>query len=366
MHLGGAVLEQAHARGAGVVEAFRVGEVLEADREADAALHAFAARRVPGAAGQADRRARQLLRLGLAQSRAAADDLGHRQRARDPLSRRQRAAGVERVQQAQLHGIDLERLRELVHLRLGGEAGLDGAEPAHRAARRIVREDARRLDQRVRNRIRAARERRRVRGHRGRARRVRAAVEQDLHAHADEPAVPRRAVLGANARRVPVHVTRERLLPVVDHLHGAARVQREQRRVDLDRQVLAAAERAADAGEVDPHLLLGQAEARRDLLAVDVQPLRGDVDVDAALGVRDGEPRLRSEERLILAAELVLAFDDDVALRVGVAVDDPHRAHDVRARVVQVVVERVRLAVRDAAAPTRWPAPDRRSGGSGS
>ena len=32
--------------------------------------------------------------------------------------------------------------------------------------------------------------------------------------------------------------------------------------------------------------------------------------------------------------------------RVGIAVHDPHRAHDVRARVVQVVVARVRLAVR--------------------
>ena len=60
--------------------------------------------------------------------------------------------------------------------------------------------------------------------------------------------------------------------------------------MDLDRQVLTASERAADAGEVDPNLLLGQAETRRNLLAVDVQPLRGDVDVDAALAVRDGEP----------------------------------------------------------------------------
>ena len=38
VHLGGAVLEEADARGAGVVEAFRVRDVLEADREADAAL----------------------------------------------------------------------------------------------------------------------------------------------------------------------------------------------------------------------------------------------------------------------------------------------------------------------------------------
>ena len=64
-------------------------------------------------------------------------------------------------------------------------------------------------------------------------------------------------------------------------------MQREHRRVDLHREVLAAAERAADAGEVDPHLLGLEAQTRRDLVAVDVEPLRRDVDVDAALAVRD-------------------------------------------------------------------------------
>ena len=94
---------------------------------------------------------------------------------------------------------------------------------------------------------------------------------------------------------------------------GAARVQREQRAVHLHREVLAAAERAADAGQVDAHLLGRQAEAGRDLVAVDVQPLRGDVDVDAALAVGHGEARLRAEERLILDADLVLAAHDDLA-----------------------------------------------------
>ena len=84
--------------------------------------------------------------------------------------------------------------------------------------------------------------------------------------------------------------------------------------MDLHREVLAAAERAADAGEVDPHLLERQPEAGRDLAAVDVQPLRRDVDVDAALAVGHREPGLGAEERLVLAAELVDAGDGDVAL----------------------------------------------------
>jgi hypothetical protein len=40
--------------------------------------------------------------------------------------------------------------------------------------------------------------------------------------------------------------------------------------VDLDREVLAAPEGAADPGEVEPHLLGREVEAGRDLVAVDV------------------------------------------------------------------------------------------------
>ena len=168
--------------------------------------------------------------------------------------------------------------------------------------------------------------------------RVRAAVEQDPHAHADELPVAVGAVLGPDLRRVPVHVADERLLAVVDHLHGPARVQREQRAVDLHREVLAPAERAADAGEVDAHALGLEAEARRDLVAVDVQPLRRDVDVDAALAVGDREPGLGAEERLVLDPELVDARDGHVAARVRVAVPDHEVSDDVRARVVEVAV----------------------------
>ena len=86
-------------------------------------------------------------------------------------------------------------------------------------------------------------------------------------------------------------VAGERLLAVVDDLHRPVGVEREQRGVDLHREVLAAAEGAADAGEVDPHLLGREAEAGRDLVAVDVEPLRRDVDVDAALAVGDRDAR---------------------------------------------------------------------------
>ena len=131
-----------------------------------------------------------------------------------------------------------------------------------------------------------------------------------------------------------VDVPEERLLAPVHELDGPIGVQREQAGVDLHREILARPERAADAGERDAHLLGLEVEAHGELVAVDVQPLRRDVEVDAALAVGHGEPRLGAEERLILHADLVLALDDHVGLaQLGVAVADRHVAQQVAARV---------------------------------
>ena len=71
---------------------------------------------------------------------------------------------------------------------------------------------------------------------------------------------------------------------------------------------------------MDPHLLGLEAEAGRHLVAVDVQPLRRDVDVDAALAVGDRDARLRAEEGLVLGGGLVDPAHRHVALDVRVAV----------------------------------------------
>jgi hypothetical protein len=145
-------------------------------------------------------------------------------------------------------------------------------------------------------------------------------------------------VLAPDPRRVPVDVPDERLVAAVDDLHGPVGVQGQHRRVDLHRQVLTAAERPADAREVEAHLLGLQVEARRHLVAVDVEPLRGHVDVDATLAVGDGEARFGPQERLVLHPDLVEAADGDIALRVGVAVPDHEVADDVRTVVLAVAV----------------------------
>ena len=82
----------------------------------------------------------------------------------------------------------------------------------------------------------------------------------------------------------------------------------------------------------------GEVEARRHLRPVDVQPLRRDVDVDASLAVRDREPGLGAEERLVLDADLVDPLDRHVARGVGIAVADDDVPHDVRPVVLAVAV----------------------------
>ena len=141
MQLGAPVRAQADARRGVVVVALGVAEVLEPDREADAPPDALAARRVAGAAGEADRVAWQPLGLRNGNRGGPADDLGDGQRAADALTGGKHVSWPERVQQAQLHTVDVERRGELVHLRLCREAGLDGAEAAHCTAGRIVRVD---------------------------------------------------------------------------------------------------------------------------------------------------------------------------------------------------------------------------------
>ncbi len=133
-------------------------------------------------------------------------------------------------------------------------------------------------------------------------------------------------------------VAGEGLLAAVDHLHGAVRVQREQGRVDLHRDVLTAAERAADPAEMNAHALERQPEARRDLGPIDVQPLRCDMDVDPALPIRDGEPGLGPEERLVLDPRLVDPLDGDLAGSRRIAVADDERPHDVRTWILGVAV----------------------------
>ena len=263
----------------------------------------------------------------------SSEELRYRDGAVDGLAGDHLVAGFEGVPDPELDRIHPQRRGELVHLRLVRVAVLDRAEPAHRPAGRVVGVHDQAVDRGVRTSIRPDREAGRVRDHGGRARGVRAAVEHDARLDVDQGPVTVRPVLVGEVAGVAVHVADEGLGPRVRDLHGPTRLQREHARVRLHRQVLARAEGAADAGHRQSHLLLWQPEDVRQLLLVDVQPLGRDVQVHASLAIRDREPRLGPERRLVLHADLVLTGDDDVGPRGLVAVADLHVAEQVAARV---------------------------------
>ena len=242
-----------------------------------------------------------------------------------------------RVADPQLDRVHAQCLGQPVHLRLVAEACLHRPEPAHRPAGRVVGVHHLPVELHVVALVRPDGEAGGVAHDRRRAGGVGAAVEEDRGADEDQRPVPGRAVLEVHPRRVAVDVAVERLLAGVDHLHRPVRPQRQQAGVDLHRDVLAGAERAADAGERQAHLLLRQAEAGRDLPPVDVQPLRGDVEVDPAVLGRHGQPGLRPEEGLVLHPDLVVAGDDHVGRGVGVAAADPDASQHVAAAGVVVL-----------------------------
>ena len=216
----------------GVVEPLREADVLEADGEADAAAHALAARRVARAARQPDRVARQLLRLGRRERRAQrriTSATGSEPVITWPVG--SVSPGASAFSSRSSTGIDVERRRELVHLRLVREA-----RPGRRRTRASPRTagcSCRRTCPRRGRCRRGTGPRRSSRRSRSpppssrRTRRRRAGSRARTH---DEPPLARGAVLGPDLRRVPVDVAGERLLAVVDHLHGPAGVEREHAR----------------------------------------------------------------------------------------------------------------------------------------
>ena len=126
-------------------------------------------------------------------------------------------------------------------------------------------------------------------------------------------------MLVVQRRWVAVDVAEEGLLAVVDHLHGAFRLEGEHAGVDLHAEVLATAERAADAGECEPHLIRRKSQALCYLILVYVQPLGRDVKIHAAFTIRDGHPRFGTQESLVLHPDPVISTHHHVGGRIGVA-----------------------------------------------
>ena len=126
-----------------------------------------------------------------------------------------------------------------------------------------------------------------------------------------------------------MHVTDERLGPRVGDLDRAACLEGQHARVGLHREVFSRTECTSDPGHGKANFLGREPEDAGQLFLVDVQPLRRDVQVDPALPVRDRQARLRTERRLVLHPDLVLALHNDVGSGVCFAVPDLDPPRDV-------------------------------------
>ena len=210
-----------------------------------------------------------------------------------------------------------------------GEAHLHHAEAAHGPAGRVVGAHPPAVHDRVGHVVGAGGEEAGVGQHGRGGGGVGAAVEGDGGLHLHEPAVHGGVVAVLQAGRVAVHVAEERLLAVVEHLHGASGVQRQQAQMYLQRDVLAGAECAAHAGQRDVNVFGRQVERLGNLALVGVQPLGGDEQLHPAVAAGQRQARLGSHEGLVLHAHLVVALHDHVGGGIGVAVADPHMAEHV-------------------------------------
>ena len=74
---------------------------------------------------------------------------------------------------------------------------------------------------------------------------------------------------------MPVDVPHEGLLPGVVHSDRPSRPESQQAGVDMHAQVLLAAERTADSGQVEPDPLRWKTQRRRYLVPITVESLRG-------------------------------------------------------------------------------------------
>ena len=126
-------------------------------------------------------------------------------------------------------------------------------------------------------------------------------------------------------------VAHERVLAGVLQAHRPAGALREQGQVDLDRQILLAAEAAADQGAAYADLVVRHPDGVGDGPEV-LDDLGRDADVDHVVLVDPREADLRLEKGVLLEWGAPGVLDDDVGLRearVDIALHDPALRDDV-------------------------------------
>ena len=252
-------------------------------------------------------------------------------RALDRESGRDLVAGLEEVAPAQLHAIHAERLGDLVHLLLVGDAGLRRAEAPEGAGVHVVGRHRDGVEAQVVDAVGPRAGDRRIEQHVGAEIDIGTGVGGHVDLERGDLAVLGHAGLVVQHEGVALAVAEERILARITEPDRAPRRLGQEREVDLDGDVLLAAEAAADQRAADAHLVVRHADGVGDEAEV-LDHLGRHADVDDLVLVDPGEPDLGLEEGVLdeLGAEAVL--DDDVGrreARLDVALADLVAGHPI-------------------------------------
>jgi hypothetical protein len=134
-------------------------------------------------------------------------------------------------------------------------------------------------------------------------------------------------------RRMAMDVAEEGLFASVLHLHGTSNGECEQAAVHLKTDVFSRAERSADTSQGEEDVVLCETEAVCDLLAILVEPLRGDDELHSTTRKGSSKSGLKAEEGLVLHADFVGVFYDDISNDRLVTANDALVTEDVPVRM---------------------------------
>jgi len=257
--------------------------------------------------------------LVLAGFRGSLEDLLAGHAVPQDLAGRCRVAGDVDIATPDVQRADVERLRDPVEVRLGGELHLRRAEPAERAVRWRVRARGPSADPDVRAAVRTAGMDRAAREHDRRQRGVGAAVHDDLDVLGEQPAVAGHAGPVPDDRRVSLGRGGDVLVPVIDHPNGSAGLDREQGRMEPDhrRVLLLTAEPTAGLSLDDARLAVVDREPDLQRGMDVVRALQRAVDRHPAILPRHGDHRVVLDVELFLVADAVFALEDQVGRPEG-------------------------------------------------
>ena len=253
----------------------------------------------------------------------------------EDLACRTLGALLDQRPSAELHRVDAQLPRQLVHVLLQAPTHLGGGGSPDRARGLLVRVVEERLDEDVLDLVRAARV------HRGHLPQepalaaVRALVQDEPRLARHQAPVVRRA--GLELHHDPLATLRDRpelLLAGEDQLHRAPRGARERGDLRLEMQIALGPEPPAQERDDDPDVRLGDLQGLRDTVACGIGNLRRGPDRDLVAPPL-GEHGARLDRHALRGIGPVAALDDDVGLchgGVGISLDDGVVAERVAVR----------------------------------